>query len=146
MQGRLEQDMLDNAFVERSRHMMSCLKRGTHTSASMASQWMSAAEGAATFLQARTLSTISIPVDSKLQYPLPSSSCCICMVVRHQRTWATVATPSPPPPGNFSHWGDKGGGGGVEHNCAKLSPALSLYAVRYFASLCAPTSQAPTPG
>jgi hypothetical protein len=51
LQGRLEQDMLDNAFVDRTQEVLSALQRGTHTSSSMASQWMHAAQGAATFLQ-----------------------------------------------------------------------------------------------
>ena len=54
LQSRLEQDMLDNAFVDRTKEVLSCLQRGSHTSSSMAFQWMTAAQGAATFLQVRT--------------------------------------------------------------------------------------------
>ena len=51
MQVRLERDMLDNAYVERTRQVLSAIRRGTHTSDAMAMQWMQAAQGAATFLQ-----------------------------------------------------------------------------------------------
>lgn len=51
IQVRLEKDMLDNAYVERTRQVLSAIRRGTHTSDAMAMQWMRAAQGASTFLQ-----------------------------------------------------------------------------------------------
>lgn len=51
LQVRLEKDMLDNAYVERTRQVLSAIRRGTHTSDAMAMQWMQAAKGASTFLQ-----------------------------------------------------------------------------------------------
>eukprot|EP00892_Ulva_mutabilis_P005213 jgi/Ulvmu1/3063/UM015_0103.1 len=51
LQNRLEKDMLDNAYVERTRQVLSAIRRGTHTSDAMAMQWMQAAQGASTFLQ-----------------------------------------------------------------------------------------------
>lgn len=51
VQIKLEKDMLDNAFVERTRQIMSSIRRRTHTSDAMAMQWMQASQGATTFLQ-----------------------------------------------------------------------------------------------
>ena len=64
LQSRLEQDMLDNAFVDRTQEVLSCLQRGAHTSSAMAFQWMSAAQGAATFLQVRTQPRLACTVMS----------------------------------------------------------------------------------